>query len=62
MNEEIIDYRILNQELLIPPNLAKQVKVRSFDQDRNYNFYKDPFSITTNFKIEFRLLSYEIEE
>lgn len=62
MKGEIIDYRILNQELLIPPNLAKQVKVRSFDQDNNYNYYKNPFSITTNFKIEFRLLSYEIDE
>ena len=59
---EIFDYRIINENLLIPPNLAKQAKIRSFDQDMNYVYVKDAqYTQGTKFKIEFRLLSYEIE-
>ena len=61
---EIIDYQVINSDILIPPNLAKQMKIRSFDQDMNYS-NKDMYK--TTFKdeyvyAEFRLLSYEIEE
>ena len=60
---EIIDFRIINENILIPPNLAKQAKTRSFDQDMNYVYFKDhtPYTRVSQFKIEFRLLSYEIE-
>ncbi|MDB4062335.1 S1C family serine protease [Vicingaceae bacterium] len=63
MKGEIIDYQIINEQILIPPNLAKQIKIKSFDQDNNYLSYKE-LDVTggTRFKLEFRLLSYEIDE
>lgn len=63
-NGEVMDYRIINEDIMIPPNLAKRIKIRSFDQDQNYIYFKDAerYNSFDIFKIEFRLLSYEIEE
>lgn len=60
---EVMDYRIIDEQLMIPPKLAKRLRIRSFDQDQNYAYYKDKmYDMYDLFKIEFRLLSYEIEE
>jgi hypothetical protein len=61
LSAEIIDYRTINISLLIPPKLSKRVKLRSFDQDQNYKYYKSQGYNYPKFKVEFRLLSYEIE-
>ena len=63
LSGEIIDYRTINVGILIPPNLSKRLKLNSFDQDQNYRYYKDSKSWSNypRFKVEFRLLSYEIE-
>lgn len=63
MANQIIDYQLINVDINIPPNLAKQTKIRSFDQDDNYLYYKDlDVYGGTKFQVEFRLLSYEIDE
>ena len=61
---EVMDYRIIQENLLIPPKLAKRLRIRSFDQDQNWAYYKDNrgYGGYDSFKIEFRLLSYEIDE
>ena len=63
---EIIDYQMVNEDILIPPNLSKQLKIWSFDRDMNYTtneIYKnDTPGGREYFYAEFRLLSYEIEE
>ena len=66
MKNEIIDYKIINPDIIIPPGLAKMFEQRSFDQSQRYHYYKTntggmPRYMLDFFKVEFRLLSYEIE-
>lgn len=63
MKDNIIDYRVIDKEIVIPPNLAKRISIASFDDEGSYTYYKDrQSSLSEKFKIEFRLLSYEAEE
>jgi len=66
MNNVIIDYKIFDERIIIPPGLAKMVTQRSFDQEQRYHYYKTktsfPQYMYERFKVDFRLLSYEIEE
>lgn len=63
MQDNIIDYRVIDREIIIPPNLAKRMSIASFDDEGSYTYFKDrQSSLSEKFKIEFRLLSYEIEE
>ena len=66
MKNEIIDYKIINPDIIIPPGLAKMFQQRSFDQSQRYHYYKTntggmPGYMLDFFKVDFRLLSYEIE-
>lgn len=66
MKNEIIDYKIINPNIIIPPGLAKMFEQRSFDQSQRYHYYKTntggmPGYMLDFFKVDFRLLSYEIE-
>ena len=61
LNGEIIDYRTINVSVSIPPKLSKRLKLNSFDQDQNYKYYNSRGYSYPKFKVEFRLLSYEIE-
>ena len=66
MKNEIIDYKIINPDIIIPPGLAKMFEQRSFDQSQRYHYYKTntggmPRYMLDFFKVDFRLLSYEIE-
>ena len=64
MEDNIIDYRVIDEKIVIPPNLAKRISIESFDNEGSYYYYKDESGDhnSEKFKIEFRLLSYEIEE
>lgn len=62
MNGEILDYQIVDEEIMIPVGLAKRIKIRSFDQDQNWMYYKSDGYHYNKFKVEFRLLTYEISE
>lgn len=67
MKNEIIDYKIINTDIIIPPGLAKMFSIRSFDQSQRYQYYKTntggmPGYFFEFFKVDFRLLSYEIEK
>lgn len=66
MKNEIIDYKIINPNIIIPPGLAKMFEQRSFDQSQRYHYYKTntggmPGYMLDFFKVDFRLLSYEIQ-
>lgn len=66
MKNEIIDYKIINPNIIIPPGLAKMFEQSSFDQSQRYHYYKTntggmPGYMLDFFKVDFRLLSYEIE-
>jgi hypothetical protein len=65
MKNEIIDYKIINPDIIIPPGLAKMFTQRSFDQSQRYHYYKTntggmPSYMLEMFKVDFRLLSYDI--
>ena len=62
MGGEILDYRVFNEDVKIPVGLAKRITLRSFDQNQNWKYYKSEGYDYKQFKVEFRLLSYEIEE
>lgn len=58
-----ISYQELNIRISIAPGMSKQTKIRSFDQDNKYVYYKEfksymEVSSITPFKFEFRLISY----
>jgi hypothetical protein len=58
-----ISYNEIDVRLTIAPGMSKQTKIKSFDQDNKYCYYKDYKSYyetvgKTAFKIEFRLTSY----
>jgi hypothetical protein len=58
-----ISYNEIDIRLTIAPGMSKQTKIKSFDQDNKYCYYKDYKSYyetvgKTAFKIEFRLTSY----
>lgn len=58
-----ISYNEIDVRLTIAPGMSKQTKIKSFDQDHKYCYYKDYKSYyetvgITAFKIEFRLTSY----
>jgi S1-C subfamily serine protease len=66
MKNEIIDYKIINPDIIIPPGFAKMFEQKSFDQSQHYHYYKTntggmPRYLLDFFKVDFRLLSYEIE-
>jgi S1-C subfamily serine protease len=66
MKNEIIDYKIINPDIIIPPGLAKMFEQKSFDQSQRYHYHKTntggmPGYMLDFFKVDFRLLSYEIE-
>lgn len=60
MQGEIIDYKLFNQKVIIPVGLSKRITLRAFDND--WVYYKDGDSYDKRFKVEFRLLTYEIDE
>lgn len=58
-----ISYQEINIRISIAPGMSKQTKIRSFDQDNKYVYYKEfksymEVSSITPFKFEFRLISY----
>ena len=58
-----ISYQEINIRISIAPGMSKQTKIRSFDQDNKYVYYKEfksymEISSITPFKFEFRLISY----
>lgn len=62
MNGEILDYQIIDREVMIPVGLAKRIEIRSFDQQQNWQYYKSKDYFYKPFKVEFKLLSYGISE
>lgn len=63
MDGDVLDYRTFNRNVLIPVGLAKRLGARSFDQNQSWRYYKsDGGKFHKSFKVEFRLLSYEIYE
>lgn len=62
MSGEVLDYQIVDEEIMIPVGLAKRIKIRSFDQDQNWMYYKSDGYHDNKFKVEFRLITYEISE
>ena len=63
MDGDVLDYRTFNRNVLIPVGLAKRFGARSFDQNQSWRYYKsDGGKFYKSFKVEFRLLSYEIYE
>ena len=62
MGGEILDYRVFNEDVMIPVGLAKRITLHSFDQNQNWKYYKSEGYDYKQFKVEFRLLSYEIDE
>lgn len=62
MSGEVLDYQIVDEEIMIPVGLAKRIKIRSFDQDQNWRYYKSDGYHDNKFKVEFGLLTYEISE
>lgn len=58
-----ISYQEINIRISIASGMSKQTKIRSFDQDNKYVYYKEfksymEVSSITPFKFEFRLISY----
>lgn len=63
MSGEILDYQTFTRKVDIPVGLAKRIELRSFDQSQNWKYYKSSGGFNDkSFKIEFRLLSYELDE
>ena len=62
MDGEILDYRVFNKDVMIPVGLAKRITLGSFDQNQNWKYFKSDGYDYKQFKVEFRLLSYEIDE
>lgn len=63
MSGNDISYNEIDVKVLIAPGMSKQTKIRSFDQDNKYCYYKEFQSYmdvvgVSPFKIEFRLTSY----
>ena len=62
MGGVILDYQVFDKNVLIPVGLAKRIEIRSFDQGQDWKYYKSDGYLYQQFKVEFRLLSYEIAE
>lgn len=65
MGNDIIDYKILELNEIIPAKLAKIFTVESFDQNQKFVFFQNkdwdkPYY--KSFKYDFRVLSYEVSE
>jgi hypothetical protein len=61
MDGEILDYQEISEDVYIPVGLAKRIQIRSFDNSQSWKYYKSEGYFYKNFKVEFRLLSYEVE-
>lgn len=60
MDGSDITYKEIDERIDIAPGMSKQIKWRSFDDNNDYQYYKNvkSYADEIRFKIEFRLTSY----
>lgn len=67
MDNEITDFKFIAPDEIILPGLAKNIELESLNKTDRYHYYKTntynyPIDRSDKFKVEFRLLNYEIQE
>ena len=60
MNGTMLDFQLIETHEIIPAGFTKMIKVRSFDQDQNFKYYKSEGYYYEKFDIEMRVLTYDI--